>query len=171
MNYDDLDRMYRQGLGMCRKGMVNEAATIFRKIIASGSQEPQHLSYHGLLSATVNGQKREGLRLCERAMRFDPSSPDVALNLARLYELNGRNLKAVETLRRGLRASPGHPRMLKQINRLSPRKRPPLSMVHRNNPINKQLAIMMARITGRYGKEEDSSRSPNRQLRPAKTRA
>ncbi len=75
-------------------------------------------------------------------------------NLARLYELNGQKQKAVETLRRGLRQRPGHPRLLAYINRLSPRRKPPLSMVDRENPINKQLAILAAKMTGRYKKRK-----------------
>jgi len=173
MNYDDRDRIFRRGVAMCRKGKVAEAAALFRKLVESGSEEPLHVSYYGLLTATVHGARREGVRLCERAMQFDPSEPDVVLNLVRLYELNGENLKAVKTLRRGLRAKPGHPRLLKQINRLSPRKKPPLSMVDRDNALNKQLAILLARVSGRHGKEEvasGSARRPVRKLALAKQR-
>ncbi len=158
MNYDDRNQKFRQGLGMCRKGKLTEAAVFFRQLIESGSEEPLHVSYYGLLTFTVHGQRREGLRLCERAMQFDPSELDVVSNLARLYEMNGENLKAIKTLRRGLRATPGHPRLLKQINRLSPRKKPPLSMVDRDNALNKHMAIMLARLSGDYGKEEASNR-------------
>jgi len=171
MNYDEQDRTFRQGLSMCRKGLVADAAARFHELVASGSQEPLHLSYHGLLTATVHGRRREGLSLCQRAMQFDPSEPDVVSNLARLYELGGEKLKAIKTLRRGLRATPGHPRLLKQIDRLSPRKRPPLSMVARDNALNKQLAILVARLTGRYGKKEASTGGKRRsagELRLAK---
>ena len=171
MNRDDLNKKFRQGLGLCRKGKVAEAAVLFRQIIESGSEEPLHISYYGLLTAAVHGRRREGLRLCERAMHFDQSEPDVVSNLARLYEICGENLKAIKTLRRGLRATPRHPRLLRQINRLSPRKRAPLSMVDRGNTLNKHLAILLARLGGRYGKEEASKgngRRPARELRPAK---
>lgn len=154
MNYDERDRKFKQGVGMCRKGQMADAAIIFRELIASGSEEPLHLSYHGLTTATVHGQRREGLSFCQRAMQFDSSEPDVVSNLARLYELNGQKQKAVETLRRGLRQRPGHPRLLAYINRLSPRRKPPLSMVDRENPINKQLAILAAKMTGRYKKRK-----------------
>ena len=142
---------------MCRKGQVAKAAVLFRQLIENGSEEPLHVSYHGLLTATVHGNRRQGLHLCQRAMRFDPSESDVVSNLARLYELCGNNVKAIETLRRGLRATPGHPRLLSQINRLSPRKRPPLSIVDRDNVLNKHIAILAARLGGRYGKEKNST--------------
>ncbi len=163
MNHDDLDRKFKRGLGLCRKGQVVDAAVVFRDLIESGSEEPLHLSYHGLLTATVHGLRREGLQYSQRAMQFGASEPDVASNLARLYELNGQPRKAVETLRRGLRENPGHARLVGQIDRLSPRKKPPLSMVDRNHAINKHLAILAAKISGRYKKQQPPAR---RQLKP-----
>ncbi len=158
MNHNELNKKFKQGVGMCRKGEVAKAAALFRQIIDSGSEEPLHMSYYGLLTATVHGRRRQGLRLCERAMAYDPSEPDVVSNLARLHELCGDKKKAIETLRRGLRATPRQPRLLGQINRLSPRKKPPLSMVDRDNALNKHVAIMMARLSGSYGKEEANKR-------------
>jgi len=162
MNRDDLNKKFRQGLGLCRKGKVAEAAVLFRQIIESGSEEPLHISYYGLLTATVQGDRRQGLDLCQRAMETDPSEPDVVSNLARLYELCGETEKAIKTLRRGLRATPRHPRLLGQINRLSPRKKPPLSMVDRDNALNKHMAIMLARLGGNYGKEKAKNRNRRR---------
>jgi hypothetical protein len=87
-------------------------------------------------------------------MSYDASEPDVAWNLARIHELGGEKTKAIKTLRRGLHATPGNPRLLEYINRLSPRKAPPLSMVDRDHALNKHLGIVLARLSGRYGKEE-----------------
>jgi predicted Zn-dependent protease len=172
LNYDELNKKFKQGLGLCRRGEVAEAALLFREVVNGGSEQPMHLSYHGLLTATVHGRRRQGLRLCQRAMEFDPSEPDVVSNLARLHELCGDKKRAINTLRRGLRATPRQPRLLKQIDRLSPRKKPPLGMVDRDNAVNKQLAIMLARLGGRYGKEEISAdkkrRGQARELRLAK---
>jgi len=167
LNHDELGKKFKQGLRMCRKGEVAKAAALFRQVIDSGSEEPLHMSYYGLLTATVHGRRRQGLRLCECAMAYDPSEPDVVSNLARLYELCGDKDKAIQTLRRGLRVTPRHPRLLGQINRLSPRKEPPLSMVDRDNALNKHMAIMLARLSGNYGKEEASNRK-RRQARELK---
>ena len=162
MNYDELNKKFKRGVGLCRKGEVAKAAALFRQIIDSGSEEPLHMSYYGLLTATVHGRRQQGLRLCERAMAYDPSEPDVVSNLARLHELCGDKKKAIQTLRRGLRATPRQPRLLSQINRLSPRKRAPLSMVDRDNALNKHMAIMLARLGGNYGKEKAKNRNRHR---------
>ena len=170
MNRDAVNVKFKQGLLLCRKGKIADAATIFRQIIETGSEEPLHLSYYGLVTATVHGSRREGLDYCRRAMQYDSSEPDVVRNLARLYEIGGENHKAIKTLRQGLRSNPSHPKLLNQINRLSPRKTPPLSMVDRDNVLNKHLAIVLARIGGRHGKREtdDARRTDAHRLKLAK---
>jgi hypothetical protein len=134
--------------------MLHDAATVFRQLVEEGSQDPLHLSYCGLLTATAHGKPREGVQLCERAVAFGAYEPEIYLNLVRVYELCGLRSKAVETLRRGLRQTPGHKAMLAKIEKLSPRRKPPLSMVSRDHPANKQLAIMLAKLRGEYSRDE-----------------
>ena len=160
MHRTDEDSLFRRGLGLCRTGRLREAAQVFRQLVDGGSDEPLHLSFCGLLTATVHGDRREGLRLCERAIRFGVDEAQVVTNLAHVYESMGARTRAVKLLRRGLRENPADAAMLAAIERLSPRRRPPLSMLDRNNPLNKQLAIAMARACGRYHREEpDEGRS------------
>jgi len=143
-------KLFGRGMALFRRGALTDAALVLRQLVDAGSMEPLHLSYCGLLAVTVHGRKREGRELCERALQFGDDEPQVISNLARLYELNRENQRAVRILRRGLRATPEHPVLLAQIQRLSPRHQPPLSMLHRDNPVNKLLAILLARISGRY---------------------
>jgi Flp pilus assembly protein TadD len=160
MDRHEQERAFRRGLGLCRSGRLSEAARVFRHLVDGGSDEPLHLSYCGLLTATVQGDRAEGLRLCERAIRFGAYEPQVVTNLARIYEAIGARGKAVALLRRGLREHPGHPAMAHAIDRLSPRRRPPLSMLERDNPLNKHLAIALAKATGRYHGKEEEKRGP-----------
>jgi len=142
---------------MCRKGRLSDAAVVFRRLVDGGSDEPLHLSYCGLLTATVRGDRTDGIDLCERALRFGAYEPEVVVNLARLYETMGARTKAVKLLRRGLREKPAHPGMVALIDRLAPRCRPPLSVLDRDNPLNKQLAIALAKLSGRYKSGSDES--------------
>ena len=90
---------------------------------------------------------------CERAMQIGSYEPEVVMNTARLYVTLGCPLKAVEVLRRGLRQTPGHKGMLKQIDKLNPRRQPPLSFVGRNHPVNRQLAICLAKLSSSKGSQ------------------
>jgi hypothetical protein len=150
MHGSDHDRKFRQGLVLCRKGMLEEAADVFRQVVEEGSRDPRHLSYCGLLTATVKNKPRDGLQLCERAVKAGACEPEFILNLVRACEACGLRNRAVEYLRKGLRQTPGHKKMLKKIDQLSPRRKPPLAMVDRDHPVNKQLAIAMAKLRGEY---------------------
>lgn len=149
MDSDQKDRLFRSAVAKIRQGALSDAALLFRRLVDSGSDEPFHLSYCGLLTAAVSGQVRQGLELCERALRYGADEPEVVINLARVYEQHGARTRAVETLRRGLRHCPGHPALQQYIDRLSLHRRPPLSFVERNHPLNKFLAIKIARLTDR----------------------
>ena len=61
---DRWDTMLRRGLGLMRKGALSEAALLFRRLVDEGCSEPVHLSYCGLLTAIVQGDKEQGLELC-----------------------------------------------------------------------------------------------------------
>ncbi len=138
--------LYMKALTLCKNGRLRDAADVFRRLIEEGSQDPRHLSYCGLLTATIHGQPRKGLELCERAVASGAYEPQIYLNLVRVYELTGQRQRAIEMLRRGLRQSPNDKRLLKKINELSPRQKPPLSMVRRSHPVNKQLAILLTKL-------------------------
>jgi hypothetical protein len=171
MNASNHDKMFRSGLVLCRKGMLEEAAAVFRQVIEEGSRDPRHLSYCGLLTATVSGRPRDGLRLCERAVKLGACEPEIILNLVRACEACGLRKKAVEYLRKGIRQTPGHKKMLKKIEQLSPRREPPLSMVDRNHPVNKQLAITMAKLRGEYsGDQRKQAREKQREKRGVSTK-
>ena len=174
MELEAQDKLFERGMTLFRRGALNDAALIFRQLVDAGSVTPLHMSYCGLLTVTVHGRKREGRELCERALQLGVGEPQVVSNLARLYELNSEDKRAVRVLRRGLRATPEHPALLAQIQRLSPRQQPPLSMLRRDNPVNKLLAILLARITGRYdsttrpGKQTDAGKAAPDKLRTAR---
>ena len=171
MDLETQDKLFRSAMTLFRRGALNDAALRFRQLVEAGSMAPKHLSYCGLLAVTVHGRKREGRELCEKAFSLGPDDPEVVANMARLYELNRENQRAVKVLRRGLRATPEHPTLLAQIQRLSPRRPPPLSMVHRDNLINKLLAIVLARFSGRYdaaARQQAGGKTAPRKLRTAR---
>jgi tetratricopeptide (TPR) repeat protein len=153
MDRAEQDRLFRRVIALLRRGSLTDAAVIFKRLVQLGSEEPLHVSYCGLTTAIVTGEHREGLAMCERAMRYGAYEPDLVLNSASVYATLGRRAKAIKTLRRGLKQYPRHKGLLRQINKLSPRRRPPLSFVHRDNFVNKGLAILLARMTGRYQTE------------------
>ncbi len=160
---------FGRGIVLFRQGRLTEASAVFSHLVNAVSTDPIHLSYHGLHTATVRGKPDAGRKICEHAVNLGAYEPQIFLNLVRLYETLGEVAKAVEVLRAGIRCHRGDQRLLREIQRLSPRRRPPLSMVHRDHFLNKHLAILLARMSKRISKQpaqaELRHRSGSRTLR------
>ena len=139
MDLTQRDAVFRNAVADYSGGRREQAAVKFFRLVKDGSNEPRHLSFCGLLMATVKGQVQDGIKLCERAVDLGFSDPLVHLNLARLHYTVGRRTNAVKVLRNGLRCNPDHPGMLREIQRLSPRSKPPLGFLDRDHALNKYL--------------------------------
>jgi tetratricopeptide (TPR) repeat protein len=146
METETRNKLFHRGMVLFKQGRLNEAGEVFRHLVERGSTDPLHLSYHGLLMATVRGKPREGRKICERAVSLGAYEAQIFLNLVRVHEALGERHKAVEVLRAGIRRNRGDRRLLKAIERLSPRK-PPLRSLHRDHPLNKHLGILISRCS------------------------
>lgn len=163
METEGRNKLFHRGMVLFRQGRLNEAGAVFGHLVEQGSSDPLHLSYHGLLMATVEGKPRQGLKVCERAVNLGGYEPQVFLNLARVHELLGEREKAAEVVRAGIRRNRGDRRLLKVIERLSPRK-PPLRSLHRDHPLNKHLGILISRCSkGASGKRGKSKTETKRE--------
>ena len=141
---------FRQAMACFKGGQPHDAASQLQDLVYSGSTDPQHLTFCGLLMATVEGRMKEGLALCEQALQLGFSDPDVYLNLARLYSLSSQPQRAVITLRKGMRAvQPQNPILMRELDRLSPRSAP-LSTLHRDNVLNKNLGKLRAWVQQKF---------------------
>lgn len=142
MDLNQRESVFKSAVADYTGGRREQAAVKLRGLIEDGSNDPRHLSLCGLLLATVNGKTQEGLRLCERAVDLGFTDPWVYLNLVRIYSSVGLRQKAVEVLRKGLRVKPGHPGLLREIRRLSPRGKPAIVFLDRDHALNRYLGAV-----------------------------
>ena len=126
MHKTDRNRIFRQSVQAYRLGRLDEAAHGFRSLVDSGTIDPLHQSFHGLMLALRENRPQEGRELCERALVLIPDRPEAYLNLARVYKSIGRKRRSIDTLRRGLSVRPKHPDLLREIKHASPRRKPPI---------------------------------------------
>ncbi|NIL99984.1 MAG: hypothetical protein GTN89_12465 [Acidobacteria bacterium] len=145
MDFKERETVFKSAVADYTGGRCKQAAVKLRNLIEDGSNDPRHLSMLGIVTAKQDGNVREGLQLCERAVDLGFTDPWVHLNLARLNLSIGRRTRAVEVLRRGLRAQPGHPGMLREIQRLSPRGKPPIGFLDRDHALNRYLGTTFRR--------------------------
>lgn len=125
-----------------------QAAALFRELIDSGCREAKVLSYGGYLIATEEGDVKAGLDWCERAVEIAFYDVQMYINLARLHEQTGWRSQAAKVLRKGLRQDPGNPRLLAEINRVSPRTRDIVPMLPREHVLNKTVGKLRAELRG-----------------------
>ncbi len=138
----------QRAIELFQDGRRSQAAALFRELIDSGCCEAKVLSYGGFLIATEEGDVKSGLDWCERAVEIAFYDMQMYINLARLHELTGWPSQAAAVLRKGLRQEPGHPRLLAEINRVSPRTRDVIPMLPRENFVNKTIGKLRAEFRG-----------------------
>jgi Flp pilus assembly protein TadD len=81
------------GLEDLQRGRLQEAEEEFRKVVAIAPRDP--LGYANLgLTYLREGRYAEAESQLERARRLDPTSADIALTIAKLYQLTGRGEQA-----------------------------------------------------------------------------
>ena len=156
MNINERNTIFRKALATYRQGDTRAAARVFRGLIEDGSNDPQHLSYHGLSIGLAEGKLEEGTRLCVRAVRAAPYDPQMYLNLARVHFRARRNSLAVDVLRKGLRIDEDNRALLRELERINPRRTPPLDFLSRSHPVNRYIGLTRARLWRLFGGQKVS---------------
>lgn len=142
----------RLGIELCRSGMWQEGLTHLGEVEATernGSELPGlFFSYLGYGLVRSSQRVREGVRLCEHAVRVDVAEPENYLNLARAQLLGGDQAAAVDTLRRGLRVDGEHPGLLELERELGRRTGRVLACLPRGHCLNRWLGRLRHRLRG-----------------------
>jgi tetratricopeptide (TPR) repeat protein len=139
------ENSFRKGLVALVEGDPAAATCHFQAAILierqHGVSRPQmrYLSYYGLALAQSRGATPEAVQACEAASRRDFYSPELLLNLGRVYLLAGKTTKALATLERGTAIAPNHKAMRAELEKVDRRQIKPLSFVSRQHPLNKLL--------------------------------
>lgn len=139
------ENSFRKGLVALVEGDPAAASCHFQAAILierqHGVSRPQmrYLSYYGLALAQSRGATPEAVQACEAAARRDFFSPELLLNLGRVYLLAGKTTKALATFERGVTIAPNHKAMRAELEKVDRRQAPPLSIVPREHPLNKFL--------------------------------
>lgn len=142
---------FQLGLAFLHKKQWKTAERHFRRADDRCSPEDQqanlYRSYHGL--ALVRCGHLSGLKLCRNAASLEKSRAVVFYNLALVeIRLNHRR-SACEAIAAGLAIDPHDPSLLKMRNRLGVRRKPLLSFLKRDNPVNKWLGKATYRVKRR----------------------
>ena len=143
---EELVRAGRDGLRDLRFDRAREAfAEYVRRMNLEGRSVPAGILANYALALGHSNNIREGIGVCQAALKTDRRAPEVYYCLARLYLLARSRKQAWETLRSGLSYGPSHSGLLKLQEQIGVRGRPPLPFLHRDNPLNVRLGKVFRR--------------------------
>jgi len=107
------------GLAYLRSEQLAQAETAFRKIVALAPDQALGYANLGLVHLR-QGRYDAAEQQIRRAAALDTASDDIALTLAKVYELTGRTAEARREVDRVLRRSPDDLRALYELVELDP---------------------------------------------------
>jgi Flp pilus assembly protein TadD len=148
----DLRETVDLGILHCQRGDWETGVALLRKAARKKQREMElpslYYSYLGYGAAFLDGERRDGLRLCKHAVQIAPQEPDNYLNLARVYLLAGDRRHAVAAVQRGLILEPRHGGLLALRRKLGYRRKPVFSFLSRDSWINRWLGRRRHRRDG-----------------------
>ena len=137
------EQSFQRGLELLDHGSNKEALAFFNGAIEIEKrigqvERPQarYLSYYGLCLSLTKTASHEAVRCCRTAARMESYRPDVCWNLGRVLLAAGRRREAHRALNWGLKMQSGHRGIQKSLKSMGIRRRPVLSFLDRNHPLN-----------------------------------
>lgn len=131
-----------QGKELLSQGDINGAITCFRRGAENNFRAHSWVAY---CLALETGDTEIASSICLGAVRSDPKDSEIYLNLGRIYLLGGKKKAAIRIFRLGLRNG-RNDLITTELVKLGIRRPPPIRFLKRENPLNKYLGIMLARL-------------------------
>jgi len=141
---------------LLRRGKGRQALDTLREGLESYPTDAFLLSYYGCLIAIVENNTKDGITICENAIKaLDTSMPFGSeffypvfyLNLGRAYLKAGRKAEALKAFQQGLKSDTENNDIQWEMRKLGSRKKPPVPFLKRGNPINKYIGLLLGKPT------------------------
>ena len=149
---EELHGYVEDGLKLCRAGEWRKGLPVLAAVIEQrgpGQEVPGIVySYLGYGAAKFQSRVRDGIRLCEHAIKLQFYEADNHFNMARVQHLAGERMAAVSAIERGLKLDPDHEGLLTMKREVGVRKKPVLRFLGRENPVNVFLGRVRHAFTG-----------------------
>lgn len=140
----EANELIEKGMGMAREGRYEDALRVFDQDLCF-TQHPTAMSYYAVSLANVEGNYDKAISLCLMAAEKEFYNPEIYLNLGRIFLMNGQKAVAIRAFRKGLKFDNSNGHLLSEMKRLGLRRRPVITFLPRQSPINKFLGILAQR--------------------------
>ncbi len=140
----EAEGFYDKGVEAADRGNWLAALAWFEKAV----QLEDKPVYHSCLAACIakeRGQYNRAVQLCREAIEKDQDNPVHYLNLGRISLFQGRKEEAIATFREGLERG-FEKRIIDELEKLGTRKKPVISFLDRNSPVNKYLGMILKKM-------------------------
>lgn len=140
---------------LLRKGNAKSALNTLKISLEKFPGDPFLLSYYGCLIALVEGKTREGIQMCENAIKELNHSmpfgteffyPVFYLNLGRAHLKDQNKEAAISAFTEGLRHGPDNRDLLWELKKIGTRRKPLVPFLERSNPVNKYIGKLLYKI-------------------------
>src|SRR5687768_16911665 len=95
------------GIGFLMLGQLDDAATLFEKLLSVRPDQPESLHYSGII-AYRRGDREEGLRRVRRSLELAADQPDWHSNLGILLEGMSDGEGAIKAFEQAIALDPTH---------------------------------------------------------------
>jgi tetratricopeptide (TPR) repeat protein len=146
------------GIDLCRQGSWDEGLFCLGQIKDTSALDTGVIgkiySFSGYGLALRQNKIREGIELCERAVRVEFYEPENYLNLARTQMLAGKKRAAIRTIKNGLHIDPENTELKALHQQFGARRPNVIPFLKREHPINAYLGRLRHQILGPLPPEE-----------------
>ncbi len=135
-----------EGVRSFRAADLAGAHRAFERAHRRAPGDARAMSWYGVTLVLVERNSNLGVLYCDQAVRLSGPEPDLALNQARVALALGQRDRAVRAIERGLDRTPGDPGLEAAQAALGWRRRPVLSFLSREHPLNVWLGQLRSRL-------------------------
>lgn len=153
MEKEDAVAEFKKGLTQLKNEYALKALAHFSKAAGLDQKNPFYLSYMGLAMAAAQQKWQDAEDLCYSAVRMKRTQPELYLNLAEVYRLQGRRQDAVETLLEGFPLTRRDARIGKALRKYGVRRPPVFPSLDRTHFLNKHLGKIRYSVLKSIGKD------------------
>lgn len=142
----DTNSNVERGVSLAREGLYTAALQTFDEDFGF-AQDPVAMSYYAVCLAAAEGHYDKAVSLCLVAAEKEFYSPDIYLNLGKIFLLSGQKSVAIRAFKKGLRFDTAGGAIMREIKTLGLRRKSVLPFLPRHNVVNR----LLGRFTRRHG--------------------
>jgi Tfp pilus assembly protein PilF len=140
--------LFRKAEISIQRGDYKSAASLLNEALKIAPENPLYISHLGLCAGML-GNQILGEKSCRKAILMAPATPILFVNLGRILLEQGKRKEAREQFMHAYKLDNTNAPAALELSRMGVRKRPVISFLKRDNPLNIMLGKFRAWLLSR----------------------